>query len=95
MRRQRREIDWVPTLGVAVSALTVYLVYTSLRLDRVIRNQAVEQAGQAERDKKAAADRDAIKERGTVRARRLTTALTIVSILVLALTIKGATNLLH
>jgi hypothetical protein len=56
-------VNWDPTFGIAITLLTAYLTYTSLRLDRVIRGQGEERALQKERDKKAYEDREAIKEK--------------------------------
>lgn len=89
---QPTRTDWSPTLGIAVAGLTVYLVYTSLRLDRVIRSQGEARAAQSERDGRAAQDRQEIKDRAVSRTRRIGYALSLMSIVVVALTIKGVVN---
>lgn len=91
---RRRKTDWTPTIGISTVAITIYLVYTSIRLDKVIQQQNSDKVIQKREDQEAADDRQAIKDRSDKRDRQISIALTIMGLVITALAIKWA-NLIH
>jgi hypothetical protein len=73
--------DWTPTFGVAIAALTIYMVYTSLRLDKLIRQAEYDKGVQLEHDSNAADDRREIREKSDKRDKQITWAISILAIL--------------
>lgn len=93
------ETDWTPTFGIAIAALTTYLVYLSTKVDKLIQNQSSQKGAQEKADEEAAKDREdlrlqqeAQKTKSDTRARRITTALTVIGILVAVLSISKIAN---
>jgi hypothetical protein len=86
---RRRRMDLIPTYGIAITVLTAYLTYTSLRLDKAIREGEKARAIQAERDAAAAQNRIDIAAKSDRRNKQLGTIISLLGVVVLGLTIKG------
>jgi hypothetical protein len=86
---RRRRIDWAPTFGIAIAALTAYLTYTSLRLDKVIQEQNAGKAARTQAIEEQNNAREALANRQASRNRQLTLAVSLLGVVVAAVAIKG------
>jgi hypothetical protein len=88
---RRRNTDWTPTFGIAITALTAFSVYLSLKVDRLVQAASETQGAQRKADEEAAKDREDLRARSDRRTRRIGWALTVMGLVIAALGVKITT----